>query len=676
MVAMSTSLETSTSASTVPSVVTPPVPVAYAREGDMIERHFLFQTHHRPLNGQKSSQQQQQGADSTSNSPRRKSNGSGKSPRKDKEGPSTRSNRSSERFRRLVLFFRRLMRSLRRRGRGPQDDRLAQGHQVDSGEQPSRPDAVGPGNTFTSSEPSSCRLDYLQVDESEDDTEINEDDHEAGRRAFSEIRETGFSTSPAKEPSRNHRLKDKLKEVPKMMKIVDKLRNHGKAKEDTKITSETKETSTHVTPNEAVETLESSSSSTGGSSKRGPRYHPKLLDLYTVTDHVLGVGTFATVKEIKLKSTGQSFALKIILKRTIQGKGGMLDTEIAVLSKVRHPNCVSLLEMFETEDAVYLVTDLAEGGELFDQLLQKGYYTEADAARLVHQILLGVEYLHSLDIVHRDLKPENLLFADKSENARLMITDFGLSKVLTGQNDVLMTACGTPGYVAPEVLEQIGHGKPVDLWSLGVIAYTLLCGYTPFWGEDQALLFENIISGEYQYEEAYWKDISPLAKSFIDSLLIVSAEKRPTASQALNHPWFRAMLDQTVATPSPTDTVNLMPSVKKNFNATNVFKKAVRAVGMLRKLQASESKSRPEAPTSGGGSEGQAHGPANVVSFHDIVNAALVSKRALASGQECPVKTDSRNSSGSGGEHERNRSDSDENLNEVSAILEGLATNP
>ncbi|KAG0312093.1 hypothetical protein BG000_006420, partial [Podila horticola] len=101
----------------------------------------------------------------------------------------------------------------------------------------------------------------------------------------------------------------------------------------------------------------------------------------------------------------------------------------------------------------------------------------------------------------------------------------------------------------------------------------------------------------YKYEEAYWKDISPLAKSFIDSLLIVSAERRPTASQALNHPWFRAMLDQTVATPSPTDTVNLMPSVKKNFNATNVFKKAVRAVGMLRKLQASESKSRPDPST-------------------------------------------------------------------------------
>lgn len=199
-----------------------------------------------------------------------------------------------------------------------------------------------------------------------------------------------------------------------------------------------------------------------------------------------------------------------------------------------------------------------------------------------------------------------------------------------------------------------------------------------FYNIDQPLLFENIISGEYQYEEAYWKDISGLAKSFIDSLLIRSAEKRPTATQALNHPWFRAMLDQNLATPvSPTDSVNLMPSVKKNFNATNVFKKAVRAVGMLRKLQASESKSRPPGEALTLGESGACpQSPATVVTFHDIVSAALLSKR-VASGQSA-AKTDSGNSSGSGGGggggHER--SDSDENLNEVSAILEGLGINP
>lgn len=364
----------------------------------------------------------------------------------------------------------------------------------------------------------------------------------------------------------------------------------------------------------------------------------------------------------------------------------MLNTEISILSKVRHPNCVSLLELFETEDAVYLVTDLAEGGELFDQLLKKGSYTEGDAARLVREILLGVEYLHEMDIVHRDLKPENLLFMDKTDNARLMITDFGLSKVLTSGNDVLMTACGTPGYVAPEVLEQIGHGKPVDIWSVGVIAYTLLCGYTPFWGEgkqairhgivfvvvlctlahlldsddrcfmryhmakeltmflffpflnhfvDQASLFECIISGEYEYEEEYWKDISGLGKAFIDSLLVRPADKRPSATQALNHPWFRTMLEQDMVTPlSPADSVNLLPGVRKNFNARSAFKKAVRAVGLIRKMQTSSGSSfgsgedlrESEQVVVTGGKNTR---PSSTLSFHDIVSAAVMTKKGL-----------------------------------------------
>ncbi|KAG0366272.1 hypothetical protein BGZ54_005597 [Gamsiella multidivaricata] len=411
-----------------------------------------------------------------------------------------------------------------------------------------------------------------------------------------------------------------------MMKILDKIKNHAHIGHD----HDDERAAEEAAQQEAKLAAAAAAAEKKREKEHGPKVHPELLELYTVTDHVLGVGTFATVKEIILKSTGKSYALKIILKKTLQGKGTMLDTEISILSKVRHPNCVSLLEMFETEDAVYLITDLAKGGELFDQLLNKGFYTEGDAARLVHEILLGVEYLHSMGIVHRDLKPENLLFEDKSENSRLMITDFGLSKVLTGGNDVLMTACGTPGYVAPEVLEQIGHGKPVDMWSVGVIAYTLLCGYTPFWGEDQPSLFESIISGEYEYEEEYWKDISQLAKSFIDSLLR-PANQRPTATQALAHPWFRAMLEQDMVTPvSPADSVNLLPGMRKNFNARQAFKKAVRAVGLIKKMQANSSGSSfgsgEENDEVVGGGKGR---PTSTLSFHDIVSAALISKKGL-----------------------------------------------
>ncbi|KAF9095204.1 hypothetical protein BGX23_000898 [Mortierella sp. AD031] len=394
-----------------------------------------------------------------------------------------------------------------------------------------------------------------------------------------------------------------LKAVPKMMKVINRIKHQVQKTQDAVHLQDRSTPAPLPKTNAPTSTTETAATATTLTEQQpvsppipvvqqkqyfnGARIHPTLLELYDITDHVLGVGTFATVREIKLKTSGQSFALKTILKNTLQGKGAMLDTEITVLSKVRHPNCVSLLEMFETEDAVFLVTDLAEGGELFEQLLQKGCYTEGDAARLVREILLGVEYLHGMEIVHRDLKPENLLFLDKSENAPLLITDFGLSKVLTSGNDVLMTACGTPGYVAPEVLEQIGHGKPVDMWSVGVIAYTLLCGYTPFWGDDQQALFENIISGQYQFEEEYWKDISPLAKNFINTLLVRPAEIRSTATQALAHPWFRAVLDQDLSAPaSPQDSVNLLPAVRKNFNARTVFKKAVRAVGILRRMQA------------------------------------------------------------------------------------------
>ncbi|KAG0314609.1 hypothetical protein BGZ99_007964 [Dissophora globulifera] len=404
--------------------------------------------------------------------------------------------------------------------------------------------------------------------------------------------------------------------APIMKKMFEKLKHHGAEHDDA---AEKAAAAAAIAAEKKAER------------ERGPRMHPELLELYTVTDHVLGVGTFATVKEIVLKETGKSYALKIILKKTLQGKSAMLDTEISVLSKVRHPNCVSLLELFETEDAVYLVTDLAQGGELFDQLLKKGFYGESDAARLVHQILMGVEYLHTMGVVHRDLKPENLLFKDKSENSRLMITDFGLSKVLTGGNDVLMTACGTPGYVAPEVLEQIGHGKPVDMWSVGVIAYTLLCGYTPFWGEDQPSLFESIMSGEYEYEQEYWKDISQLAKSFIDTLL-VPAEQRPTATHALSHPWFRAMLEQDMETPvSPAESINLLPGMRKNFNARSAFKKAVRAVGLIRKMQSGS----PPNTSFASGEEpdvvigGNSSRPTSNLSFHDVVSAAVMSRKGL-----------------------------------------------
>ncbi|UZO29188.1 uncharacterized protein OCT59_022675 [Rhizophagus irregularis] len=237
-------------------------------------------------------------------------------------------------------------------------------------------------------------------------------------------------------------------------------------------------------------------------------YPIELENSYKVLKKNIGVGSFAVVKECIDKKTGESYALKILTKKSIKGRENLLDTELGVLKKVDHPNIVKQKDLYESKEGVFIITELASGGELFNQLLLKGSYTERDAANLVKQILEGVAYLHDHEIVHRDLKPENLLFKDKTDNAKLMITDFGLSKIMKDDNDILMTACGTPGYVAPEILLQTGHGKAVDIWSLGVIAYILLCGYTPFWGEDQVTLFENIKAGIYEYEEDYCKRLN------------------------------------------------------------------------------------------------------------------------------------------------------------------------
>ncbi|ORZ11954.1 kinase-like domain-containing protein [Absidia repens] len=314
---------------------------------------------------------------------------------------------------------------------------------------------------------------------------------------------------------------------------------------------------------------------THGKDDESNAYPPELNADYEVTKETLGVGSFAIVRKAIHRETKTPYALKIILKRVIAGKEHMLDSELDILTKVNHPHVVSMHAMYESADAVYIVTDLASGGELFNQLLDQGCYTERDAANLVRQMLEGLVYLHDCDIVHRDIKPENLLFATKEADAKLMITDFGLSKILKNHDDILTTACGTPGYVAPEVLLQKGHGRPVDLWSVGVITFVLLCGYTPFYGEDQAALFENIMSGKYEFDEEYWGDISDSAKNMIDNLLAFDPEKRITAKDALQHPWITNEEEQV---PGKT---NLAPGVRKGMHSQNKFKSVVTAMTLL-----------------------------------------------------------------------------------------------
>ncbi|XP_074106781.1 calcium/calmodulin-dependent protein kinase I isoform X2 [Cotesia typhae] len=258
-------------------------------------------------------------------------------------------------------------------------------------------------------------------------------------------------------------------------------------------------------------------------------------DKYTLKE-LLGTGAFSEVRLAESKEKpGQMYAVKIIDKKALKGKEDSLENEIKVLRRLTHPNIVQLLETFEDKHKVYLVMELVTGGELFDRIVEKGSYTEKDASGLIRQVLEAVDYMHEQGVVHRDLKPENLLYYSPDEDSKIMISDFGLSKM--EDSGIMATACGTPGYVAPEVLAQRPYGKAVDVWSIGVISYILLCGYPPFYDENDANLFAQILKGEFEFDSPYWDDISDSAKDFIHKLMCVKVEDRYTCKQALAHPW-------------------------------------------------------------------------------------------------------------------------------------------
>ncbi|KAI8914784.1 hypothetical protein PhCBS80983_g00816 [Powellomyces hirtus] len=260
----------------------------------------------------------------------------------------------------------------------------------------------------------------------------------------------------------------------------------------------------------------------------------------------LGTGAFSEVRLGTDRTNGKKFAVKIIDKSKCKGKEGMIDTEVRILQKVRHENIIQMFEMYENENKICLVMELVTGGELFDDIVKRGRYTEVDCARIIHKILLALNYLHDLGIVHRDLKPENLLLSDRSKRPKIMIGDFGLSKIFNDE-EVMKTACGTPGYVAPEVLKRQGYGKEVDLWSLGVITYILLCGYPPFYDQNNIELFKLIMAGNYKFDKPWWDPISETAKDFIRKSLVVNPKDRQTAAQALNHPFITSNCGSTPA---------------------------------------------------------------------------------------------------------------------------------
>lgn len=308
--------------------------------------------------------------------------------------------------------------------------------------------------------------------------------------------------------------------------------------------------------------------------KRSPQVYANatvqdFLERYEVGETV-GVGGFAVVKKGRDKRTTEAVAIKVVDKSRYAAGDNSLEREIQVLLKVDHPNCIKLHDVYITPRKVYIVTELVTGGELLDRVTEKGNYTERDASNIIRQILEGVSYLHSQGIVHRDLKLENMVMLNERDDSPVKIADFGLSKFFSPET-VLSTMCGSPQYVAPEVLG-VGDGlkeysPAVDMWSVGVILFILLSGYSPFDDDNDAVLFEKIKSGNYDADDPIWDNISPEAKDIVAKLLTVDSGKRLTAEQALQHPWVQGKCFKDVDTAkkevAPKVEEPLSPKAKK-----------------------------------------------------------------------------------------------------------------
>ncbi|XP_014470253.1 PREDICTED: calcium/calmodulin-dependent protein kinase type II alpha chain isoform X5 [Dinoponera quadriceps] len=296
----------------------------------------------------------------------------------------------------------------------------------------------------------------------------------------------------------------------------------------------------------------------------------RFSDNYDLKEE-LGKGAFSVVRRCVQKSTGHEFAAKIINTKKLSNRDFQkLEREARICRKLQHPNIVRLHDSIQEENFHYLVFDLVTGGELFEDIVAREFYSEADASHCIQQILESVHHCHHNGVVHRDLKPENLLLASKAKGAAVKLADFGLAIEVQGEAQAWYGFAGTPGYLSPEVLKKEPYGKPVDIWACGVILYILLVGYPPFWDEDQHRLYAQIKAGSYDYPSPEWDTVTPEAKNLINQMLTVNPGKRITASEALKHPWI-CQRERVASVVHRQETVDCL----KKFNARRKLKGAI-----------------------------------------------------------------------------------------------------
>jgi len=273
-----------------------------------------------------------------------------------------------------------------------------------------------------------------------------------------------------------------------------------------------------------------------------------LTKHYELEKAPLGTGNFAEVFKATSKTPSrkseygnkdvipQEVAIKSIDKSKVEDMKD-IDREIDIMKMVSHKNIIQLFELFDEPKKMHLVMELVTGGELFDRIVAKSSYTEKEAADTIKTLCGALDHLHKQDIVHRDLKPENILYASQAEDAEIKLADFGLARVVSSK-DMMKTACGTPGYVAPEILNNKGYDSAaVDLWSTGVILYILLCGFPPFYEEELPALFDSILHARYDFPSPWWDTVSDGAKGLVRKLLELDPKKRLTAKQVLTEDW-------------------------------------------------------------------------------------------------------------------------------------------
>ncbi|KAI4581398.1 hypothetical protein MJG53_009841 [Ovis ammon polii x Ovis aries] len=324
----------------------------------------------------------------------------------------------------------------------------------------------------------------------------------------------------------------------------------------------------------------------GEVSEEGFQIPATITERYKV-GRTIGDGNFAVVKECVERSTAREYALKIIKKSKCRGKEHMIQNEVSILRRVKHPNIVLLIEEMDVPTELYLVMELVKGGDLFDAITSTNKYTERDASGMLYNLASAIKYLHSLNIVHRDIKPENLLVYEHQDGSKsLKLGDFGLATIVDGP---LYTVCGTPTYVAPEIIAETGrmihltmlhdlswpdfanggvtylfrYGLKVDIWAAGVITYILLCGFPPFRGsgDDQEVLFDQILMGQVDFPSPYWDNVSDSAKELITMMLLVDVDQRFSAVQVLEHPWVN---DDGL--PENEHQLSVAGKIKKHFN--------------------------------------------------------------------------------------------------------------